>query len=133
MPILEFQRLHKDAKAPRPTGMDSEFNLSAYLTTESGRASKRLVSVRATVRIPTGLKIRPPGNHRALILTRKDHALRSVWTMSQAVESESDRELQIPLYNGGYEPFYVEHEDLIAHILILPLTKITIREVTAWE
>lgn len=128
---LTFLRLQEDARPPvRALPESAAFDVHAYLKTESGRPSKRIVSVRSTVMIPTGIAVRPPNKHVVLVCSRSGYATKSLFVANSpgVVDPDYTGEIKVLLYNGGFEPYYVEHEDRIAQLLILPFPMLALHE-----
>lgn len=132
MLAIEWMRLKEDAKAPiRALPESVAFDIHAYLKSESGRAIKRMVSVRTTVMVPTGIVVLAPPKHFILVCSRSGYAKSSVFVANSpgVIDPDYTGELRVLLYNGGFEPHYVEHEHRIAQLLIMPISTVTTREI----
>ena len=130
MLAIEILRLHPAARVPlRALSESAGFDLFALLLSESGRAIKRMISVRATVAIPTGIAIRPPKGHVALVCTRSGYAKHNIFVANSpgVIDPDYTGEISVLLYNGGYDPYYIEHEHRIAQLIVVPLPFITTR------
>lgn len=129
---LEFLRLHPAAKPPiRALPESAAFDVHALLLSETERPIKRMVSTRTTVLIPTGIAVRAPVGHIILVCSRSGYATKSVFVANSpgVIDPDYTGEVKVLLYNGGFEPYYVEHEHRIAQLLILPLPSVGAREV----
>lgn len=125
-PKLQFKLLHPSAHLPaRSTEGAAGVDIFAFLITGSGKPSKMMVPTRSVRAIPTGLAIHPPSNHVTMICSRsgmaKDRAV-FVANAPGIIDPDYTGELLILLYNGGHEPYYVEHNHRIAQILVVPAT-----------
>jgi len=115
--------LKPDAKPPVRLLLQSiGYDVHAYLKTETSRASSKLIPPQGTVSIPTGLVIRPPDGFVCLVCSRSGLATNSIFVANApgVIDPDYTGELQILLYNGGWEPHWTKHEDRIAQILLIP-------------
>ena len=131
-PELLIRKLYADATMPRRAFPSSAgLDICAYLKTETGRSNKRMISVRQTVSIPTGIAIRPPEGFLALCCSRSSYAEKSILVANSpgVIDPEYTGEVKVLLFNGGFEPYFVEHDHRIAQLIIIPTHLFAIREV----
>jgi len=131
-PELLVKRLYADATMPRRAFPSSAgLDICAYLKTETGRLNKRMISVRQTVLIPTGIAIRPPDGFITLCCSRSSYAEKSILVANSPgiIDPEYTGEVKVLLFNGGFEPYFVEHDHRIAQLVIVPGHLFAIREV----
>jgi dUTP pyrophosphatase len=131
---IKLKRLHPDAHLPRRWSLDAVgYDLHAYLKTDYGAPSKRVIGPNSTVNIPTGLAIEIPPTHFGFILPRSGlgkHSI-SVTNSPGLIDPDYRGEIQILVYNGSYVNHWVQHEDRIAQLVIMPRVNIQIVEVTS--
>lgn len=131
---IEIHKLDERASLPlRSTAESAGYDIHAFLLTETGRASKRLIPPRNVVSIPTGIALRPPHGCAALVCSRSGLALKGVFVANApgVIDPDYTGEIRILLFNGGFESYYVEHEQRIAQILVLPLRLFPLLEVAS--
>src|SRR5262245_39421466 len=130
---LRFHRLYDDARLPRRWSPDAVgFDLHAYMKTEYGKPTKRVVAPNSTVNIPTGLTVEIPRTHFAFVCPRSGlgkHSI-SVTNSPGIIDPDYRGEILVMVYNGSYVNHWVEHDDRIAQLVIMPVTQIMISEVT---
>ena len=130
---LGFKKLHPDAILPRRWSDDAVgFDVHAYLLSDTNRRNTRLIPPNNTANIPTGLLIQPPPGFMVLVCSRSGLAAKSIFVVNGPgiIDPDYRGELRVLLYNGGIEAHYVQHEDRIAQILLMPVTLTTIVELT---
>jgi dUTP pyrophosphatase len=90
-----------------------------------------MISVRQTILIPTGIAARPPDGYVILCCSRSSYARHSILVANSpgVIDPDYTGEIQVLLYNGGFEPYFVEHEHRIAQLLVVPLANFAIKEV----
>lgn len=118
---LEVHRLDSRVKMPEKSNPFAiGFDVHAFLLTESGRPSKRMISRMNTVAIPTGLVIRPPLGYYVQVCSRSGLAMKAIFVANSpgVIDPDYSGELQILLINCGYEAYYVEHSHRIAQIVL---------------
>ena len=123
IPIIRFRKLHPAAKLPQSmTGGSIGMDVYAFLLSESGRSNKTLLPPRNTVNVPTGLQIEVPPNHFVAVCSRSGLAKDSIFVTNSPgiIDPDYRGELRVLLYNGGYESYYVQHEQRIAQLVLLP-------------
>lgn len=122
-PTVKFRKTHPDVKLPtRGSESASGYDLYAFQLTEYGKPSKVIVSPRSTKMVPTGLCVEPPPGYTLMICSRSGLATKSVFVANAPgiIDPDYRGEIYILLYNGGFESYYVQHEDRIAQLLIVP-------------
>jgi dUTP diphosphatase len=129
---VRISKLHEDAKLPRRWSGDAVgFDLHAYLKTEYGKATKRVVGPNSTINIPTGLMVELPRSHFAFVCPRSglgQHSI-SVTNSPGIIDPDYRGEICVLVYNGSYVNHWIEHDDRIAQLVIMPVTEIMIQEV----
>jgi dUTP pyrophosphatase len=133
MITIKFKKLYPDAKLPRRWSSDAVgYDLHAYIKTEYGKPNKRVVGANSTINISTGLCIEIPPSHFGIVVPRSGlgrHSL-SVTNSPGLIDPDYRGELCVLVYNGSYVTHWIEHETRIAQLIIIPVTKIAISEVT---
>jgi dUTP pyrophosphatase len=120
--MIIVERLHPDAKLPtRSTPESVGLDLYAFLLTEGGRPNTALIPPRQTKMIPTRIKVQPPEGFYFMIHSRSGLAKNNVFTTTGTIDPDYRGEIQVLLYNGGYESHYVRHEDRIAQLVLHPV------------
>jgi dUTP pyrophosphatase len=131
---LKFVKLHPDAHLPRRWSNGAVgFDLHAYVKTEQGKPTKRVVGPNSTINISTGLRIEIPLSHFGMVVPRSGlgrHSL-SVTNSPGIIDPDYRGELCVLVYNGSYVNHWIEHETRIAQLVIVPVTHVTINEVKA--
>jgi dUTP pyrophosphatase len=120
--ILQVKKLHPAAKLPvRGTPNSIGLDIHAHTLTETGRENTILIPPRITRLIPTGLVVVPPEGWAIFVCSRSGLALKSIFVTNSpgVVDPDYRGELQILLYNGNHESYYVKHQDRIAQIVLL--------------
>lgn len=129
---IRFVKLHPEAKLPRRWSSEAVgFDLHAHLLTEYGRPTKRVVAPNSTINVPTGLSMEIPRSHFAFVCPRSGlgrHSI-SVTNSPGIIDSDYRGELCVMVYNGSYVNYWIEHDDRIAQLVIMPVTEIMIQEV----
>src|SRR5262245_33615019 len=134
MPLIhnKFAKLPPDARLPRRWSSDAVgFDLHAYLKTEYGRPTKRVIGPNSTLNLPTGLRVEIPRSHFAFVCPRSGMARHSISITNSPgiIDPDYRGEICVMVYNGSYVNHWVEHDDRIAQLVIMPVTQITISEV----
>jgi dUTP pyrophosphatase len=123
MPIIKFQKLHPDALLPvRMTRESIGLDVSAFLLTETGRQNNLLIPPGNTRNVPTRLLIEPPRGYWVAVCSRSGLASKSVVVANApgVIDPDYRGELRVLLYNGSNESVYVQHEQRIAQLVLLP-------------
>lgn len=96
-------------------------DIRALLLSESGRPNTLIIPPRMTRPVPVGLTVELPALHVILVLSRVG-LLKSRSVFAAPVPSfDENGGMEIYLHNGGHEAYYVKHEEMIAHILLVPV------------
>lgn len=124
MPLqLEVFRIHDDALMPyRGTVNSVGLDVHAYLKTETGRPNNMMIPPRSTRKIPTGLRMIPPPGHAIFMCSRSGMALKSLFVTNApgVIDPDYRGEIAVLLYNGSFETHYVQHEERVGQIVVLP-------------
>lgn len=100
-----------------PKWSDPYWELRAIVVAgEERRPSKRMISRQSFSTFSTGLDIAFL-RQEAWILTPPEISQRSIWILGGPLlflPNKPPQRINIPLYNGGFEPQYIEHGQLIA-------------------
>lgn len=133
--VLDLVKLHPEVPFPRRgTPLSAGLDLHANLLSESGRPTKRLLPSRVTTSVPTGIALRAPPGTCLLVLSRSGLASRSVFVANAPglIDPDYTGEILVLLYNGGFEAQWVSHGERIAQIVVAPLLRAELREVTSF-
>ncbi len=129
---IKFLRLYRDVKMPRRWSPDAVgFDLHAYIKTEQDRPTKRVVAPNSTVNVPTGLRVEIPRTHFAFVCPRSGLSKYSISVTNSPgiIDPDYRGEISVLVYNGSYVNHWVQHDDRIAQLVIMPITDIMIEEV----
>lgn len=98
------------------------YDLHAHLLSETGRPIKQLIPPNSTRNIRTGLLIEPPPGHFVMVCSRSGLAKRSVFVANSPgiIDPDYRGEIMVLLYNGSHESHWVQHEERIAQLVIMP-------------
>ena len=131
LPAIEIFKLDPRVITPTRANDAAGWDIHAFILTESGRPSKKMVSEKNTIRIPTGLVLRPPAGYYLQICSRSGLASSSVFVANAPgiIDPDYTGELQVLLFNGGYKYHMVEHGHRIAQVVMAPLVPTMLREV----
>lgn len=104
------------------------YDLHAHLLSETGRPIKQLIPPNSTRNIRTGLLIEPPPGHFVMVCSRSGLAKRSVFVANGPgiIDPDYRGEVMVLLYNGSHESYWVQHEDRIAQLVVVPVTPISV-------
>jgi dUTP pyrophosphatase len=102
---------------PGSIGLD----IHAFLLTDEGRPNNLVLPPRTTRNVPTGLLIEPPSGRFLMVCSRSGLAAKSIIVMNAPgiIDPDYRGELRVLLFNGGYESFYIKHEDRIAQLIVM--------------
>lgn len=129
---LRFKRLHDEVILPRRWSDDAVgWDVHAHLISETGQRNKAIVAPRSTKNVPTGLLIEPPPGHFVMVCSRSGLAKSSIMVANAPgiIDPDYRGELRILLYNGSHETYYVQHQERIAQLFLVPVTEMTVVEV----
>lgn len=131
-PELHVLRLQQEARLPlRARPEDVGYDIFAFLLSESGRSNTALIPPRTTRAIPTGIAVEAPDGWFPAICSRSGLASKSIWVANAPgiVDRGYRGEIIVLLYNGGHESIYIQHEDRIAQLVLVPAMESTLVEV----
>lgn len=134
IPILKFKKLHPDAIVPRRWSAGAiGWDVHAHSLGDGDRPRKILVPPRTTRKIPTGLLIEPPAGHFVLVTTRSGLGLRSIVVSNSPgiIDPDYRGELFVLLLNNSHETCWIEHQERIAQLFLLPVCTMAVQEVQA--
>ena len=134
MTELRFKRLHGDVTLPRRWSDDAVgWDIHAFLMTESGRTKSEILPPNTTRNVSTGLLIEPPPGYFVMVCSRSGLAKRSIVVMNAPgiIDPDYRGELRVLLYNGGHQTQWIQHQERIAQLFLVPVTKMTVLEVEA--
>lgn len=124
---LTVERIVADASLPhRVFSDDAGIDIAACIISESGRPLTWTIPPRSSRTIPTGLRIKPPRGHAVFVLSRSGLADKYAVFVANSpglIDPGYRGELKVILYNGGAEPFYVQHGNRIAQLYIMPISE----------
>jgi len=129
---LEFFRKDPRVKLPSRAMDDAVgFDIYAFLLTESGRPSTKMVPQKNTVAIPTGIVVKPPPGFFVQCCSRSGLAMKSLFVANAPgiIDPDYTGEILVLLFNGSYETQYVQHEQRIAQLILSPIVACDIVEV----
>lgn len=128
---VKFKRIHADAHLPSQGTEESVgYDLHAYILTEDGRPSKKLIAKNTVENISTGITIEPPKGYFAAVCSRSGLAKESLSVCNSpgVIDPDYRGEIRVLLHNGGYEFKTIHHEDRIAQLIFFPATFIEVTE-----
>lgn len=132
-PAIKFKKLHPNAQIPKAWSPGAiGYDVHAFLLSESGHATKRVVPAHSTINIGTGLLIEPPPGYFLFVCPRSGlgaHSI-SVTNSPGIIDPDYRGELRVLVYNGGYSNFWIEHQMRIAQLVALPVHRLPIVEAT---
>ncbi|PIE18023.1 MAG: dUTP diphosphatase [Proteobacteria bacterium] len=131
--VLEVRRL-------RP-GRDGDLPLPRYMTPGAAgmdvhAALEAPVTLAPTARalVPTGLAVAVPAGYELQVRPRSGLAFRGGVTVLNApgtVDSDYRGELKVLLVNLGEEPVTLVRGERVAQLVVAPVTRVTLREVSS--
>lgn len=128
---VKFKRLHADALLPKQGTEESVgYDLHAYIKTEDGRPSKKIIPKHTTFNVSTGIALETPPGYFATVVSRSGLAKLSLSVCNSPgiIDPDYRGEIRVLLHNGGYEYGTIHHEDRIAQLIFFPATYITVVE-----
>lgn len=131
IPTLKFKRLHPNAQIPRAWSPDAVgLDIHAYLISETGRYNKAVVPPQTTVNIGTGLAVEAPPGYFIFVVPRSGLGKYSISVTNSpgTIDPDYRGEIQVLVYNGGIENFYVEHGMRIGQLILMPAPRYRIIE-----
>jgi dUTP pyrophosphatase len=128
---VKFRLFWNDAKLPTQGTEESVgYDLYAYIKTEDGRPSKKLIAPHTVQNVPTGIAMEPNTGYFATVCSRSGIAKQglSVCNSPGVIDPDYRGEIRVLLHNGGYEYQTIHHEDRIAQLIFFPATYIEVVE-----
>lgn len=129
---IKFKKLVPDAILPQSQTPGSVgYDLHAHLLSETGRPIKQLIPPNSTRNVRTGLNIELPPGYFAMVCSRSGIAKRSIFVTNGPgiIDPDYRGEVMVLLYNGSHESHWVQHQERIAQLVIMPVTYATMIEV----
>ncbi len=131
--VLRIQRLPhaEDLELPAyatagAAGLDLRAAISSEMTIQPGHHAM----------VPTGLAIALPEDHEGQVRPRSGLAHRhgvTVLNSPGTIDADYRGEVQVMLINHGHQPFTITRGDRIAQLVVAPVVRVAIREVTALD
>lgn len=132
--MIGIYRRHPDVKFPyRATESAVGYDLFCYHKSETGRPSKLLIPPGTSRAIPTGLVVVPPEGYSVFICSRSGMALKNNLFVTNApgiIDPDYRGEVMVILYNGGHQAFYVEHDERVGQMILLPYSSFDMYELS---
>lgn len=124
---IKFKPLSDQAILPRRMTEGSiGLDIFACLVGESGRPNNMILPPRSTRNVQTGLLIEAPPGVWLAVCSRSGLAKRSIFVVNSPgiIDPDYRGELQVLLYNGGYESQWILHHDRIAQLIPMPALRV---------
>lgn len=122
--LPHFKNLHLPAyKTEKSSGLDLCAAVEEPVTLNPGKRT----------RLPTGLQIAIPDGYEGQIRPRSGLALNHGITMLNTpgtIDADYRGEIKLIAINHGTDPFTIEHGDRIAQLVITPVVRLPLVEVT---
>jgi dUTP pyrophosphatase len=114
------------------------YDLHAVLLTEYGKPNKRVVAPNSTVNIPTGIGVECPSGYFAFVCPRSGLAKHSISVTNSPgiIDTDFRGEIYVAVHNGSYVNYWVQHDDRIAQLVVMPITSthfVEVKELTPTE
>lgn len=119
-PPVRIKLLHDDASLPhRSTDGAIGYDLRAYARSETGRTLSLAIPPRSTRHFSCGFALELPPGIWAGVYSRSGLARDSIFVANSpgVIDTDYRGEVGVLLYNGGSEPFYVQHGHRIAQLI----------------
>lgn len=94
-------------------------DLHANLIAETGRRNNLLIPPNSLRWVKSDFRI----NHQQstfVVLSNDELMLKAVFVPNHMFRTDDETFIMVPLYNGGAQSFYIQHEMIIATLLIYP-------------
>jgi dUTP pyrophosphatase len=130
--FLKFKKLHPRAHVPRQWSEYAiGYDLHALLLSENGNGLRKLIPPCTTINVPTGLAVEPPSGHYLLVLPRSGLGKYSISVTNSPglIDPDYRGEIQVLVYNGSNVNYWIEHDQRIAQLIIMPLVDVNVTEV----
>lgn len=128
---VKFKRIHPDALLPTQGTEESVgYDLHAYIKSEDGRPSKKIIAPHTVWNIATGVALETPKGYFATVCSRSGIAKQSLSVCNSPgiIDPDYRGEIRVLLHNGGYEFATIHHEDRVAQLIFFPATFVEIVE-----
>lgn len=129
--MVNIQRLPHAHDLPLPAYMSEQ---AAGMDLRAAVTAPLVLAPLARALVPTGLKIALPAGHEGQIRPRSGLALKHGVTVLNApgtLDADFTGEVQVLLVNLGQEPFSIARGERIAQLIVAPVTRVDVREVSA--
>jgi dUTP pyrophosphatase len=130
---VKILKLHPDAKLPKRWSHGAVgYDLHAFLLSESGRAGKALIPPCTTTNIPTGISVECPDGYFLFVCPRSGLGKYSISVTNSPglIDPDYRGEVRVLVYNGSNVNYWVQHDERIAQLVIMPITPVAIVEVS---
>lgn len=121
--FLRVFKLHPEARLPKRSMTNAwGFDVYSCIFGEKG-ANNIIIGPGMTRAVPTGIAVQPPDGHGIMVCSRSGLAREaSIFVINSPgiVDPDFTGEVQVLLYNGGRNSFFVHHGARIAQLLIQP-------------
>jgi dUTP pyrophosphatase len=122
---LVVTRLHSDVKLPRiATPVSIGADVYAYLKSESGREIKMMIPPGMSRLVPTGIVVVAEPPFSLLACSRSGLANeRNLFVLNApgVIDPDYRGELKVILYNASQEAQWIQHEDRIMQLIMVPI------------
>ena len=128
---LKFKKLHPAAHLPKTWSEHAVgYDIHALLLSENGHTLRKLIPPCSTINVPTGLACEPPPGHYVLVLPRSGLGKHSITITNSPglIDPDFRGEISVLVYNGSYINQWIEHDQRIAQLIIVPLVNVSIVE-----
>lgn len=133
--MIKIQRKFSDVKLPiRASAEAVGWDLYCYHKTESGRPNKLLIPPGTSRAVPTGLMVLPPPGYSIFIASRSGMAFERSLFVTNApgiIDPDYRGEIMVILYNGGNTSQYIEHDQRVGQMILLPFKSFELEEINA--
>lgn len=129
--MLNIQRLPHAHDLPLPSYMTAG---AAGMDLRAAVETPIVLAPLARALVPTGLKLALPAGHEGQVRPRSGLALKHGVTVLNApgtIDADFIGELQVLLVNLGQEPFTIARGERVAQLIVAPVTRVEVREVSA--
>lgn len=129
--MLNIERLPHAHDLPLPAYMSEE---AAGMDLRAAVVEPLVLAPLARVLVPTGLKVALPSGHEGQVRPRSGLALKHGVTVLNApgtLDADFRGEVQVLLVNLGQAPFTITRGERIAQLIVAPVTRVEVREVSA--
>jgi dUTP diphosphatase len=122
--MLKVTRIHPDARLPKTATAESiGADVYAYLKSEQGRPIKMVIPPGVTRMIPTGIIAVAQPPFSILACSRSGLAVKSIFVTNApgVIDPDYRGEVKVLLHNASSENHWVEHNDRIAQLILVPI------------